>query len=54
MENKREYVEIDGKKYVIIKCPHCGTDLRFALEPKGRRVYFQCKTCKKSMDITVE
>ena len=52
--DKKEYVTIDGKECVIIKCPFCKTDLKFILEPKGRRVHFMCKKCKKELEITVE
>lgn len=53
MEEKK-YVEIDGKKYVIIPCPFCKNELKFTLEPIGRRLYCMCKKCNKKLEITVE
>ena len=51
---EKKYVEIDGKKYVIFTCPFCKNELKFSLEPKGRRLYCMCKKCNKKLEITVE
>ncbi|MBP5445963.1 MAG: hypothetical protein J6Y28_07315 [Acholeplasmatales bacterium] len=53
-KNEKRYEEIDGKKYVFIPCPYCKNELRFSLEPKGRRIYFMCKNCNKKMEMTIE
>ena len=51
---EKRYETIDGKEYVFIKCPFCGTELRFTLEPVGRRLYCQCKKCEHKLELTIE
>jgi RNase P subunit RPR2 len=44
----------DGKEYVVKKCPGCGSELLFAREPKGRRVYCMCRKCLKEMEFEIK
>ena len=46
--------EKDEKKYVIIKCPFCKSDLRFEKEPRFRRVHTMCKKCNKVLEVVVK
>lgn len=54
MKLEKKYILVDGKKYVIIMCPFCKNELKFSLEPKGRRVHCICSKCNKNLEITVE
>jgi len=51
---ERKHVEIDGKMYMIMNCPFCNSELKFTLEPVGRRLYCMCTKCKKKLEVTVE
>ena len=48
MEKKQQ------KEFVVIKCPHCKTVLKFAKEPRNRRVYALCKNCNKKIEVIVK
>ena len=41
------------KEFVEIKCPRCNAILKFAKEPKGRRVHAMCKNCLKEIEVVI-
>jgi len=42
------------KEFVEIKCPRCNAILKFAKEPKGRRVHAMCKNCLQEIEVVIK
>ena len=54
-KGKREfYMKDKEKSFVEIKCPKCNAILKFAKEPKNRRVHACCKNCLKEIEVVIK
>lgn len=42
------------KSFFEIKCPKCNAILKFAREPKNRRVHACCKNCLKEIEVVIK
>lgn len=54
IKDGKKYIIEDGKEKVIIPCPFCGNELKFSLEPRGRRLHCMCLKCNKKLELTIE
>ena len=48
-----EIREVDGKKYLVKKCPGCGKELLFKVREQTIRLYCACAECGRKMEVEV-
>lgn len=48
-----EIREVDGKKYIVKKCPGCGKELLFKVREQTIRLYCACAECGRKMEVEV-
>lgn len=52
-EIKEEIREKDGKRYIVRKCPGCGQEILYRLNPEPRRSYGVCAKCGHPLEAWV-
>lgn len=50
---EQKFVEENGKTYLVLNCPHCGSELKFHLEDRERRVHCACAKCGSYLEVPV-
>ncbi len=53
LQNKDEFKEIDGVKYLVKHCPKCKNELLYKLRDEERRVYGACAKCGATIEAWV-
>ena len=53
MNLNEEIREVDGKKYVVKKCPSCGKELLFKVREQTIRLHCACAECGRQMEVEV-